>query len=94
MTIDENNPKHVIADEGKVLARISNGDIYGTEIVLGLIPGTEIEDVVENFEEIDMPEPEEPVSEEETTEEPSEEGELEEENPVVEESEQTGETEE
>lgn len=58
MIVDINNSKHIIADEGKVLVRESNGDVYGTEIVLGLIPATNIEDKVENFIEVEKEEPE------------------------------------
>ena len=58
MTVDINNSKHIIADEGKVLVRESNGDVYGTEIALGLIPGTDIEDKVENFIEVEKEEQE------------------------------------
>ena len=36
MTIDPNNPKHIIADEGKVFQRISDNIIFGDEIYLGL----------------------------------------------------------
>lgn len=35
MTIDQNNPKHIIADEGKKFLRKSDGFDYGTEIYLG-----------------------------------------------------------
>lgn len=35
MRIDENNPKHVIADEGKVLMRKSDRWVAGEEILLG-----------------------------------------------------------
>lgn len=36
MTIDDKNNKHLIADEGKVLKRISDGWIAGREIYLGV----------------------------------------------------------
>lgn len=55
MTIDVNNPKHLIADEGKVLKQISSEIILGTEVFLGkvIIDGKLIDDFAENFEEID-----------------------------------------
>jgi hypothetical protein len=66
MTIDKNDPKHIIADEGKVFARIENGQVYGNEIFLGYtyyIGGKKLAephlDVVEDFEEIDEPQDEE-----------------------------------
>ncbi len=62
MTIDKNNPKHIIADEGKVFQRKSDGFIYGEEIYLGYtyyIGGKKLDEphleVVEDFEEIDAP---------------------------------------
>ena len=60
MTIDVNNPKHLIADEGKVLKQISSGIILGIEVYLGkvMIDGKLIDDFVENYEEIDEPKPE------------------------------------
>jgi len=60
MTIDVNNPKHLIADEGKVLKQISSGIIMGKEVYLGkvMIDGQLVDDFVENFEEIDEPKPE------------------------------------
>lgn len=64
MTIDVNNPKHIIADEGKILKQISSGIIMGYEVYLGkvMIDGQIIDDFVENFEEIDELQPE-PVNE-------------------------------
>ncbi len=58
MTIDVNNPKHLIADEGKVLKQISSGIILGTEVYLRkvMIDGKMVDDFVENYEEIDEPE--------------------------------------
>ncbi len=60
MTIDKENEKHIIADEGKVLRRIEDGQIYGKEIYLGYsyyINGVKLEkphlDTIEDFEEID-----------------------------------------
>ena len=60
MAIDVNNPKHLIADEGKVLKQISSGIIMGKEVYLGkvMINGQLVDDFVENFEEIDEPKPE------------------------------------
>ena len=60
MTIDVNNPKHIIADEGKVLRQISSGIIMGNEVYLGkvMIDGQLVDDFVENFEEIDESKPE------------------------------------
>lgn len=49
MTIDSNNPRHLIADESKVLKQISSGYILGSEVWLG--PN----DSVDNFEEVDEP---------------------------------------
>ena len=37
MTIDVNNPKHIIADEGKILRQISSGIIMGNEVYLGKV---------------------------------------------------------
>lgn len=66
MTIDKNDPKHIIADEGKVFARIEDGQVYGNEIFLDYtyyIGGKKLAephlDVVEDFEEIDEPQDEE-----------------------------------
>ena len=60
MTVDKNNSKHIIADEGKVFKRKSDGFIYGEEIYLGYtyyIGGKKLDEphleVVEDFEEID-----------------------------------------
>lgn len=62
MTVDKNNSKHIIADEGKVFQRKSDGFIYGKEIYLGYtyyIGGKKLDEphleVVEDFEEIDAP---------------------------------------
>lgn len=66
MTIDVNNPKHLIADEGKVLKQISSGIILGYEVFLGkvIINGELVDDFPENFEEIDdiKPEPDNNVN--------------------------------
>jgi hypothetical protein len=70
MTQDNNNPKHYIADEGKIFQRISNGFTnienpypVGSELILGEIlidqNGNKleapIEDRIEYYEEIDLP---------------------------------------
>ena len=83
MTVDTNNEKHIIADEGKVFQRIEDGQNYGKEIYLGYsyyIGGEKLEvphlDVPEDFEEVEAPfeENETPVVEESSVEEtPSEE---------------------
>ena len=65
MTVDKNNSNHIIADEGKVFQRKSDGFIYGKEIFLGYtyyIGGKKLDEphleVVEDFEEIDAPQEE------------------------------------
>ena len=65
MTVDKNNSKHIIADEGKVFQRKSDGFVYGKEIYLGYtyyIGGKKLDEphleVVEDFEEIDAPQEE------------------------------------
>ena len=70
MTQDKNNPKHYIADEGKIFQRISNGFTnietpyaVGTELMLGEILidqngnklESPIEDRIEYYNEIDLP---------------------------------------
>ena len=35
MKIDKLNNRHILADEGKVLRRISDGQLFGNEIYLG-----------------------------------------------------------
>ena len=61
MIIDPNNEKHLIAEEGKLLARIKNlRDTY-LEVWLGYYTdenGVREMDTKENFTEINMPEPE------------------------------------
>ena len=66
MTIDPNNEKHIIADEGKVFQRIVSKEIYGNEIYLGysyyidgVLQNPPHEDKIEDFEEIDEPAEEE-----------------------------------
>lgn len=60
MIIDPNNEKHLIAKEGKLLARIKNlRDTY-LEVWLGYYTdenGVREMDTKENFTEINMPEP-------------------------------------
>ena len=65
MTVDKNNSNHIIADEGKVFQRKSDGFVYGKEIYLGYtyyIGGKKLDEphleVVEDFEEIDAPQEE------------------------------------
>ena len=60
MTVDKNNPKHIIADEGKVFQRKSDGFIFGNEIYLGFtyyLNGEKLQEpkleVIEDFEEIE-----------------------------------------
>ena len=60
MTVDKNNSKHIIADEGKVFQRKSDGFIFGKEIYLGYtyyINGEKLSEpkleVIEDFEEVE-----------------------------------------
>lgn len=60
MTIDKENDKHIIADEGKVFQRISDGCIMGREVWLGYayyLNGKRLEtpllELPEHFREID-----------------------------------------
>lgn len=62
MKTDELNNRHLIADEGKVLRRISDGWVAGSEIYLGYayqIGGNKLEEPLlelpEHYEEIDAP---------------------------------------
>lgn len=62
MKTDALNNRHLIAEEGKVLRRISDGWIAGTEIYLGYtyyLNGEKLEvpllELPEHFEEIDAP---------------------------------------
>lgn len=76
MVIDKNDNFHIIAEEGKVFKRKSDGLIFGEEIFLGYtyyINGEKLDEphleVPEDFEEVDTPEeykekPEEVVDEE------------------------------
>lgn len=61
MTIDSNNPSHIIADEGKKIVRKSDGLDYGKEVYLGYtyyIGGVKLNEphleVVEDMQEVDM----------------------------------------
>ena len=62
MTTDRENSKHIIADEGKVFQRISDGFVFGNEIYLGyaymigdVTLDVPILELPEHFIEIDMP---------------------------------------
>ena len=62
MRIDNENSKHLIADEGKVLCRISDGWIPGTEVHIGYIYYLDgkkldipIQELPEHYEDIDEP---------------------------------------
>lgn len=63
MVQDKNNPNHWTAAEGKVFKRIGHEDIMGHDLWLGYsyyIDGKLLDekhlDLIEEFEEIDMPE--------------------------------------
>lgn len=69
MKIDELNTKHIVAESGKVLRRLSDGWIAGTEIVLGyayrmggVLLDEPLLELPEHYEEIDAPD--KPVVEE------------------------------
>lgn len=71
MKTDELNTKHLVAESGKVLRRLSDGWIAGTEIVLGYayrVGGALLDEPLpeqpEHYEEIDAPASDEPVVEE------------------------------
>lgn len=60
MIIDNNNPKHIIAEEGKVFKRISDEVTFGKELYLGIafyLNDTKLEEPLvelpEHFVEID-----------------------------------------
>lgn len=63
MTQDKKNPQHWTADEGKTFQRIADKLIFGEEIYLGYtyyingekLPEPKLE-VIEDYEEIDIPE--------------------------------------
>ena len=68
MKIDELNNKHILAEEGKVLRRISDGQLFGNEIYLGYtyyLSGEKLEEPLlelpEHYEEIDDPADEETI---------------------------------
>ena len=67
MIIDPNNEKHLIAAEGKLLARIKDLKDTYLEVWLGYYTdenGVRAMDTKENFTEINMPEPDvKPVEE-------------------------------
>lgn len=63
MTVDKEDSRHIIADEGKVFRRISDQTIFGEEIHLGYthyIGGVKLDvpklEMPADFEEIDAPE--------------------------------------
>lgn len=58
MKIDSKNSKHIIASDGMVLKRISDGFIFGNEVILGKvnINGEIVPDFPENFIEIEYEE--------------------------------------
>lgn len=63
MRIDEKNGNHLIAEDGKVLRRISDESIAGREIWLGYTYylngeklSTPFEELPEHYEEVDAPE--------------------------------------
>lgn len=79
MRIDDLNNKYVLADEGKVLRRISDGWVAGKEIYLGYayqIGGNKLEEPLlelpEHYEEVDAPVEEEVILDEVTDLEPDE----------------------
>ena len=62
MKKDEKNEKHIIADDGKMFERITDGVSYGKEIYLGysyFIGGEKLDvphlDTPEDFREVDEP---------------------------------------
>lgn len=68
MKIDPQNPKHIIAEDGKIFRRIVSQEDYGEEIYLGysyyiggVLQNPPHLDVYEDFEEVDKPD--EPVEE-------------------------------
>ena len=68
MKIDKLNNRHILADEGKVLRRISDGQLFGNEIYLGYtyyLSGEELPEPLlelpEHYEEIDDPTDEETI---------------------------------
>ena len=70
MIIDPNNSKHIIADDGKVFERVADNFIYGKDIYLGysyyiggVLQTPPHEDKIEDFIEIDDPNPIEIIEE-------------------------------
>lgn len=68
MKIDELNNNHITAEEGKVLRRISDSQLFGNEIYLGYtyyLSGEKLEEpfleLPEHYEEIDDPAEEETI---------------------------------
>ena len=68
MKIDELNNNHITAEEGKVLRRISDSQLFGNEIYLGYtyyLSGEKLEEpfleLPEHYEEIDDPADEETI---------------------------------
>ena len=68
MKIDELNSNHITAEEGKVLRRISDSQLFGNEIYLGYtyyLSGEKLEEPLlelsEHYEEIDDPAEEETI---------------------------------
>lgn len=68
MKIDELNNRHITAEEGKVFRRISDGQLFGSEIYLGYtyylggeVLAEPLLELPEHFEEIDNPAEEEIV---------------------------------
>lgn len=62
MKIDELNNKHITAEEGKVFRRISDGQLFGSEIYLGYtyylggeMLAEPLLELPEHFEEVDDP---------------------------------------
>lgn len=62
MRIDENNPKHIIADEGKEFVRVSDNLRFGKEVFLGKTfweNGEKLdepkEETANDFKEVDAP---------------------------------------
>ena len=62
MKIDTNNQNHILAEEGMVFKRISDGFIYGEELYLGYtyylggeLLETPLLELPEHFEEVEKP---------------------------------------
>lgn len=68
MIVDKENSNHILAEEGKVLKRISDGSIYGKEAWLGytyylggVLLTEPLLELPEHFTEIDEPQDEDTV---------------------------------